>query len=775
MAERLTLCGLEVEEIETFESVKGGLKGLVVGHVISAQQHPNADRLRVCKVEIGNNEPLQIVCGASNVAEGQKVAVALVGTTLYPNAGEPITLSKSKIRGEVSEGMICAEDEMGIGESHAGILVLDPQLAPGTPISEVFNIESDAILTIGLTANRADAASHFGVARDVAALTGKKAILPVVAPILDQKNPVSLHLPEPERCGRYIGILIQDVNVGPSPDWLKNRLLSIGARPINVVVDVTNYVLHETGQPLHAFDADSIKGNKIEVKTFDKDFTFTTLDNQERKMLANIDLMICDAERPLAIAGVMGGANSAITEQSKNILLESAWFGSAGIRKTSRRLGLISDASYRFERGVDPNITEYAAKRATQLLLELCGGKASALVESHPKKIHPHTLSFDVKRANKIMGRDFSVDEIKSILESLEIEVKEKEKGILELSIPPYRVDVTRPQDVMEEILRIFGQNNIHTDGQNRFRTGQDYITPKWELKRSLAERLAGAGWREIVVNSLVNRSWQSDNTANLINNLSEDMAVLRNEMLIPVMEIIAHNHNRKQTDLRLFEFGKQYQKVNGKFTEKEMLALYLTGNQSRPNWLDKQKESSFFDLSGRLETIEAWLGIKLDWSEIENHPWLEYGMQATLNGKVVGYMGAAKTDILLKNEVKTAVFYAAMDWNALSKVALGVKVKFSEVPKFPSIQRDISMIVPESVKYGIIREAIIKVSPKLIREVGIRDVYKGDTIEKGQKSYLINLILLDPDKTLTDEVADKAMNRVYQVLEAIPGLLLRK
>lgn len=777
LADRLTMGGLEVEGQEKFETVPGGLEGIVVGEVLTCIPHPNADKLRICEVNIGEDEPSTIVCGAPNVAAGQKVVVATVGSMLYPNEGEPFKIKKAKIRGQLSMGMICAEDELGLGESHDGIIVLPADNIPGTSAAQVYDLETDTILEIGLTPNRVDASSHYGVCRDIAALQGNKAALPEVPAIDAQtENPISIELPEPERCARYVGTFIQGVKVAPSPEWLQLRLRSIGLRPINNIVDITNFVLHELGQPLHAFDADRIRGNKIVVKTLTDDIKFTTLDDTERIIRKGQDLMICDGEGPVAVAGVMGGQNSEVDENTVNVYLESAYFEPSGVRRTASHLSIKTDASYRFERGVDPNITDFAARRATALILELAGGKASAIDDVQRARFAPFEINFDLKAANRLMGFEFTEKEVSDILTSLEIQVQDSGKpGILQLQVPQYRVDVRRPQDVMEEILRIYGYNNVPLPKHNKLALNLTKELDTFALRQKYFDTLAGLGFHEIITCPLVPATAATPQTANLINNLSEDMAVLREEMLQTALDSVEHNHRHKNFDLKMVESGKTYHRGEEGYSEKEWVLLMLTGNTTPANWNTKSKKTTFFTLSQEIDRLQALFGVKGEVQELENSPEFAYGLQLKRGEKVIAKFGQIAPNQLKAREVKGDVYAALIDWEQVIKSYRKHAVKFTPLPKFPSTSRDISMLVPDAVTFAGIQKVVKSANPKLIREVSIMDVYKGDRIEAGKKSYLISLTIQDDNKTLVDKTVDKLMDRVFGKLENDLAVEIRK
>lgn len=782
MADRLTMGGLEVEGQESYEFVPGGLKGVVVGEVKTCEKHPNADKLRVCTVDVGQDELLHIVCGAPNVAAGQKVPVGLVGTTLYPIEGEPFTLKKSKIRGELSQGMICAEDELGLGTGHDGIMVLDANLHPGTPAAEVFNLENDIVLEIGLTPNRVDAASHFGTARDLAALLrkeGKKAQLPEI-PAIDAAtavaNPIAVELPEPERCPRYAGIYIEGVTIGESPEWMQHRLKAIGLRPINNIVDITNFVLHELGTPLHAFDADKIRGQKIVVRTLAENSKFKTLDDTEREIRAGQDLMICDGEGPVAVAGVMGGLDSEVTDTTTNVFLEAAYFTPRGIRQTASHLGLKTDASFRFERGADPNMPLNGALRAVALILEIAGGKASLPLDVGQTEFPSHHVAFDLNRANVLMGYDFPKEEVVGILEALEMVVTPGESDhLVDVAIPAYRVDVTRPQDVMEDILRIYGYNNVPLPSHTTLSLNLEQDLDENAVRQRYFNSLAANGFSEIVTNPLIPATFAKETTANLINNLSEEMAVLRDNMLYTGLQVIAYNQNRKNTDLRLVEFGKTYGGNGETYHETAWIALYLTGNSRPAHWSGKAQASTFFTLAREIEYLQSWFGFSAQTREFEGDAEMDYGLELVRGERVIARYGKVADTLAAKHDIKQDVFFAQINWAEVIRQYKKGKVNFQALPKFPSLRRDISMIVPEQVSFAAIEAAIRSCNPKLIRDIDITDVYKGPNIGEGKKSYLVNVRMMDEKKTLNDKAADKLMNRIFGKLENEMSLEIRK
>ncbi|MCB9233566.1 MAG: phenylalanine--tRNA ligase subunit beta [Bacteroidia bacterium] len=778
LAYQLTMTGLEVESTEKYETIPGGLEGVVVGHVKTVIPHPDADRLRVTTVDVGGEEDLQIVCGAPNVAVGQKVPVGLVGTTLFPSEGESFTLKKSKIRGVESLGMICAEDELGLGKGHDGIMVLAADLQPGTPVSKVFNLESDYIFEVGLTPNRADGASHYGASRDISALLRKKSSLPKIefaGGTPAEANPFTIELPEPDKCPRYAGIYISGVKVAESPDWLKHRLKSIGLRPKNNVVDITNFVLHELGQPLHAFDAANLTNRKIVVKTLTSDQKFTTLDEQERNLRAGQDLMICDGDKPVAIAGIMGGLGSSVTDQTTNIFLESAYFDPTTIRKTAKYLGMKTDASYRFERGVDPNMVLTAGLRAAALIQELAGGTVSVAIDQGQQNFPPFEVEYDIAYGNRIMGHEFTRGQIIELLNAVDIEVAAENGNLLQLRVPQFRVDVQRPQDVMEEILRIFGFNSVPIPRETKFSFGSDFRTKDVALQQKYYDYLAGSGWREIMTNSLTQARYANDRTVNLINSLSEEMAVMRDNLLISGLEVIEYNHNRKNFNLRLFDPGKIYWQENGKYREKEQVALFITGNSNEDHWRSKPVKTDFFALTSEMERLQNWFGFQGNTVELDDPENFDYGLALMKGNTPVAWYGRAASRHLKGRNIRGEVFYAIIDWNPLLEHWAKQKIRFVEPPKFPSSERDISMIVPDSQNYLAIRNAIQGANPKIIKAVNLTDVYKGDSIGEGRKSYLVNVVLRDDSQTLTDQKADKIMERVFGILEGEMGVEIRK
>ena len=783
----LTDLGLEVEGISNFESVKGSLEGVVVGHVLSCDKHPNADRLKITKVDIGTENPVQIVCGAPNVAEGQKVPVATVGTTLYTKEGESWQIKKGKIRGEESHGMICAEDELGLGDSHEGILILSEALSPGTPCHKVFEIEHDQVFEIGLTPNRADAMSHFGVARDLkAGLEQKEIQKELLTPstsnfsIDNRSLKIDVEVENNSLAPRYCGLTISNIIVQESPDWLKNRLKAIGLSPINNVVDATNYVLHELGQPLHAFDAAKIKGGEIVVKTLPSGTRFTTLDGVERE-LHNEDLIICDSEKPMCIAGVFGGIHSGVTEHTSSIFLESAYFDPISIRKTAKRHGLNTDASFRFERGIDIELTEYALKRAAVLIREIAGGEISSeVVDLFSKKPNERQVFLTFDKINSLIGQEIPRDTIKSILSSLEIKVNNVTESGLGLTIPFYRVDVEREVDVIEEILRVFGYNNIDFKSKLNASIAGISRSASHNIQDIVGEMLAAQGFYEIMTNSLVAKDTMdflssNQDTIDILNPLSSDLSVMRTSMLPSGLATIAHNNNRQQTHLKLFEFGTTYHKTEQGQKESGHLSIFISGNRQRDNWLVANKPTDFFYLKGLVETILNRLGL----SETKTKPLAEHtifteGQSIYSGGKILCSYGVVDKSILRKMEVKNNVYFADFDWDVILDILGNDNVTYREIPKFPEVTRDFALLLDEDVKFQQIVDIAWNTEKKLLKHVNLFDVYLGENLPEGKKSYAVSYTLQDENKTLTDKQIDKIMTKLKVNYEERLGATLR-
>jgi len=786
-AEMLTDLGLEVEGITVFESVPGGLEGIVVGEVLECIQHPNADRLKLCKVDIGVNNPVSIVCGAPNVAAGQKVPVATVGTTLYGADGAPWKIKKGKIRGEESHGMICAEDEIGLGDSHEGIMVLQTEAPNGTPCSAVFEIEKDKVFEIGLTPNRADAMSHFGVARDLrAGLRQLKINTELRTPSVSSFNidnrslRIDVSVEDNQRAPRYCGITLTNLIVQPSPDWLKNRLRAIGLSPINNVVDATNYVLHELGQPLHAFDADRIFGNKVVVKTVEAGTRFMTLDGEER-ILHEEDLMICDGEKPMCIAGIFGGINTGVTEDTKSIFLESAYFDPVSIRKTAKRHGLNTDASFRFERGIDIQNVEYALVRAAILIRELAGGDISSdIVDLYPNKKENQSVFLTFEKINSLIGHEIPRDSIKSILASLDIQVKSVTESGLGLVIPFYRVDVQREVDVIEEILRVYGYNNV----PDKEKLTASIVTPPslepHVLESAIGQQLSHNGFYEILTNSLTNPEYlkylkkPSGEGVSLLNPLSSDLSGMRADMLFGGLETVAHNLNRRQSDLKLYEFGKIYRNEGTSRIEEDRLSLLVSGRSHSEHWTGEAAPLGFFYLKGMVCQLLERVGFD-SWEEAPlEDPRFSEALQCKEAGTTIATFGLVHPEILRGFDIKQPVLYGDLHWPVLLKKAAGHKFTYREIPKFPEVKRDFALMLDQHVSYRQIHDLAFKTETKLLREVQLFDVYTGDKLPPGKKSYAVSFCLLNPDKTLTDKQIDAAMKRLQSRFEKDLGAELR-
>lgn len=793
----LTSIGLEVESLEKVEAVKGGLQGVIIGEVLTCHKHPDADKLSVTTVNIGQPEPLNIVCGAPNVAAGQKVAVATVGTTLYFNDNE-LTLKKTKIRGQLSEGMICAEDELGLGTDHHGIMVLNPDAKIGTPAAEYFKLDDDYQLEIGLTPNRIDAASHFGVARDLAAYlnlsNSTKANKPSVENFTVDNN--SLQIPvevtNTEACPRYSGITISNVKVGPSPEWLQKRLRSIGQSPINNVVDVTNFILHEIGQPLHAFDADKIEGKKVVVGTLEHDTQFTTLDEVERK-LSSEDLMICSTTEGMCIAGVFGGNKSGVTESTKNIFLESACFNPVWIRKTAKRHGLSTDASFRYERGADPNITVWALKRAAMLIKEVAGGQISSdIVDVYPSPVNNYKVELSIDRTNKLIGKQIPLNTIKQILSSLDIIIEAEEADTLRLSIPPYRVDVQREADVVEEILRIYGYNNVETSQKVNSTLAHSIRPDKHRVIKLISDSLSGTGMNEIMCNSLTKLAYYQKlttypicNSVEIINPLSTDLNGLRQTLLFGGLESIIYNSNRKKSNLKLYEWGNCYffdkSKENFEialkaYNEEFRLAMWFTGHNTEESWTKKQEETTFYHLKAVVISIFEKLGIKTDSLAFADTPsdMFEYGLNITINNKTLGYFGLVSKKICKEFDIKQEVFFAELGWDAIFNLAKKNKVQFTEISKYPEVRRDLALLLDSNITFAQVKEVAQKTERKLIKSINLFDVYQGANLGEGKKSYAVSFILQDNEKTLTDKQIDKTMQNLIFALNRDLGAQVR-
>ena len=779
-AKVLTDTGLEVEGIQEIESIKGGLKGLVIGNVLTCEQHPNADRLRKTTVTIGN-ETLEIVCGAPNIAAGQNVVVATVGTILYDDKGESFKIKKGKIRGEVSLGMICGSDEIGMGGAHDGIMVLDENAKPGTPASEYFKLESDTVFEIGLTPNRSDAMGHMGVALDLrAGLAAQGVSLDLCKPSVEAfavdntDLSIDVSVEDNELCPRYAGLTISGLTIEESPEWLRRRLEALGLAPINNVVDITNYVLHETGNPLHAFDAAKIKGNKIVVKTVAKDTKFTTLDDKERKLDAS-DLMICNNQEPMCIAGVFGGADSGVSETTTSIFLEAAFFNPVSVRKTAKRHALNTDASFRFERTVNPNTVIWALKRAALLLKEIAGGVISSeITDIYPTPIENFVVDFSYDKCDRLIGEAINRDTIKSILANLEIEILEENTEGLKLSVPPYRADVQREVDVIEEVLRIYGYNNIGMTGRINASLS---IAPKpdaHKIQERVSDLLSSNGFHESMCNSLTKASYtdgidalKKDSQVILLNPLSQDLNAMRQTLMFGGLEGLAYNINRKVSDVFLYEFGKTYNRFGDEFVEERRLALWMTGKKQEESWNAKSDKVDFFHLKGLVEKILQKLGLNQGVSLSQTQTdLLSEAVVYKIRKKKVVELGMVRKSILKNFGIKQEVFYADLNWDAIMEMLKNQKTSYKEVSKFPAVRRDLALLLDEKVAFTELEAIALRTDKHLLKEVKLFDVYQGDKLPEGKKSYALSFVFRDEEKTLTDKVVDKVILKIFKSLE---------
>jgi len=784
----LTDLGLEIEGIDTYQSVKGGLEGIVVGQVLTCEQHSNADKLKVTTVNIGTDEPIQIVCGAPNVAAGQKVPVATIGTTLYTEEGEAWTIKKGKIRGEASHGMICAEDELGLGKSHDGIMVLDADLQPGTLVAEIFEIENDQVFEIGLTPNRADAMSHFGTARDLkAGLLQKDINSELITPSVSSFHvdnrtlKIDIDVENYDLAPRYCGLTISGIKVAESPKWLQNRLKAIGLTPKNNIVDATNYVLHELGQPLHAFDTNKITGHKVIVKTLPKGTKFTTLDDVERELHED-DLMICDAEKPMCIAGVFGGAHSGVSEHTTSIFLESAYFNPVSVRKTAKRHALNTDASFRFERGIDPNITGYALKRAALLIQEIAGGEiTSDLLDFYPKKIEDFQVRLSFDNAKKLIGEEIPKETIKSILTSLDIKVNNVTETGLGLTVPAYRNDVQREADIIEEILRVYGYNNIKTNEKLNASISNSSKFEDYKLQNIIGNQLAGQGFFEILSNSLTTPNYitlseqlKAEHNIEMLNPLSNDLSVMRQSILFSGLEAVSHNINRKRHDLKLFEFGKTYHNYNDTREEHKHLGVFVTGNKTAERWNATTHKSDFFYLKGTITTILERLGItRFKTAPIKNDIFSEGVVFALGKTKLVEF-GIVKKSILKHFGISQNVLFADFNWDNVIEMAKHNTIKFKAIAKYPEVRRDFALLLDDTVTFEQINTIAKQTEKQLLKAVDLFDVYQGENLPKGKKSYAVSFTIQDEHKTLTDKQVDKIMNKLQNNFEKQLGAELR-
>jgi len=775
MSTILTDCGLEVEGFEEIQTIKGGLEGLVIGEVLTKEKHPDADRLNCTTVNVGLEEPLSIVCGAPNVDVGQKVVVATVGTTLY-DGDSSFKIKKSKIRGQLSQGMICAEDEIGLGKGHDGIMVLPADVAVGTLAKTYFKVENDVSIEIGLTPNRADATGHIGVARDVAAVVGMHKEINLIKPsVADFKvdntdKTIAVEVENTDLCPRYSSLTISGITVKESPDWLKNRLLSIGLTPINNIVDVTNFVLHETGQPMHAFDAAKIAGDKVIVKTVADKTKFTTLDDTERE-LSDKDLMICNASEGMCIAGVFGGADSGVSDKTTSIFLESAYFNPVSVRKTAKRHALNTDASFRFERGADVNNTIYALKRAALLIKEVAGGEVSSEIgDVYPTKIENFTIDFSYANCARLIGEEVDQDILKKILIDLEIVILEETNEGLKLSVPPFKADVQREVDIIEEVLRVYGYNTIKLPNKLQSSLSYRQKPDKEKVTNIIAETLIANGFNEFLSNSLTKESYyetSKDQLVYLSNPLSSELGVLRQSLLFNGLETIAYNQNRKSADLKLFEFGKTYFKKETKFKETNHLSLLLTGKFQNENWNTNSDNVNFYQLKGTVDALINRFGLaKMKMiSEPTDANNLAYGLKYTVNNLELVQFGEVDAATQKQFGINNTVFYAIFNYDNLVKLTGMNRVVFKEVSKFPTVRRDLALLVNQSVSYAEIKSVAEQQERKMLKGINLFDVYEGKNIAEGKKSYAVSFVFQDDNKTLTDKVIDKTMDKIVNAL----------
>lgn len=800
LADALTSIGLEVGGVEEIQTIKGGLEGLVIGEVLTCEPHPNSDHMHVTTVNLGSGEPVQIVCGAPNVAAGQKVVVATIGTKLY-DGDDCFTIKKSKLRGIESCGMICAEDEIGIGTDHSGIIVLPADAVVGTPAKDYYNIKSDYVIEVDITPNRADACSHYGVARDLYAYLVQRGIpTQLHKPSVDDFKvdnhdlDIDVKIENAEACPRYAGITVKGVTVKESPDWLQDKLRVIGLRPINNIVDITNFILFAYGHPMHCFDADKIKGNEVIVKTMPEGTPFVTLDGVERK-LSERDLMICNAEEPMCIGGVFGGLESGTTESTKNVFLESAYFHPTWIRKTARRHGLNTDASFRYERGIDPNNTIYILKLAAMMVKELAGGEISSEIKNVScKDFPPFRVELAYQRVNELIGKEIPAETVKSIVKSLEmVIVDENEKGIT-LDVPQYRVDVQRDCDVIEDILRIYGYNNVEIPTTLKSSLVAETETDKSnKLQNLIAEQLVGAGFSEILNNSLTKAtyydelaSYPAENLVRLMNPLSSDLNVMRETLLFGGLETIARNANHKNPDLKLFEYGNCYyyreekrseEKALAPYSESYHLALWLTGKDKQGSWIHADEENNAFMLKAYVENILARVGLHMRNLVVENMNadiFASAIVIKTQGGKRLAIIGSVTRKILKLFDIDNAVYFADINWIEVMRSIRSQKVSFKELPKFPAVRRDLALLVDKSIQFAQIEKIAYDTDRKLIKNVNLFDVYEGKHLEPGKKSYAVSFTLQDESQTLNDKVIEKVMSKLVKNLEDKAGARLR-
>jgi phenylalanyl-tRNA synthetase beta chain len=798
-AKTLTSIGLENGPFEEVETIKGGLDGLFIGEVLTCTEHPDSDHLHLTTVSVGQEEPLKIVCGAPNVAAGQKVVVAVVGTKLY-DGDESFVIKKSKIRGQESFGMLCAEDEIGIGTSHEGIIVLPADAPVGMPAKTYYGISSEFVLEVDITPNRVDASSHYGVARDLAAFLKQS------DPSIELKKPsvdsfksdnndfeVKVIVDNKEACPRYAGVTVSGIRVAESPKWLQDRLRLIGVRPINNVVDITNYLLHETGQPLHAFDGDKIKGNEIHVRTAPEGTVFRTLDEVDRTLSAN-DLMICNIDEAMCIGGVFGGVDSGVSESTTKIFLESAYFHPVWIRKTARRHGLNTDASFRFERGADPNNTVYVLKRAALMVKELCGGTISSeIVDVYPEPIQDFQVRLSLKKTNALIGKELEPAQVKSILYALEIEILSEDGDLLDLRVPAYRVDVQRDVDIIEDILRIYGYNNVEFSRSLKSNISYSEKPDSHKLQNLLADQLTAVGFNEILNNSLTSSAYYTDltsfpaeQTVTMLNPLSSDLNGMRQTLLFGGLESIAYNRNRRKQDLKFYEFGNCYhfnaenrteENRLSPYSEEYHLGLWLTGNKSSQTWLHAEEKTTFYELKAYVENILARMGVERNVLVVEESTddlFAKNLVFSTRGGKLLAKLGSIQAGLLHKFDIDTDVFYADIIWKTLLDLTKKVKVSYSEIPKYPEVRRDLALLLDKTVRFADVERIAYATERKLLRNVSLFDVYEGKNLPAGKKSYAVSFTLQDETQTLNDKLIEGIMNKLIKNFETQLGASLR-
>ena len=782
----LTDCGLEVESIHEYVSVRGGLKGLLVGEVLLKAKHPNADKLNLAQVDIGDKEPLNIVCGAPNLEQGQMVVVAPVGTEIFPVSGDSFKIKETKIRGELSQGMICAEDEIGLGNEHDGIMVLDSKAKKGMPAKDYFEVYQDTIIDIGLTPNRIDGASHMGVARDlVAALSiqnpefSSKMKRPSVDAFKTDNNslPIQINVVDTKSCPRYSGLSISGIKVKSSPEWLKNKLTAIGLGPINNIVDITNYVLHETGQPMHAFDAKEIKGNKIIVQTAKKGEGFKTLD-EETRTLSNEDLMVCNAEESMCLAGVLGGLKSGVSNDTTEVFLESAHFDPTSIRKSAKRHSIHTDSSFRFERGADPNMTIYSLKRAACLIKEIAGGEISSeIIDVYPKEIENFTVEFSLQNCDRLIGQKIERKTIRRILELLDMQILSEKGEVYSLSIPPYRYDVNREADVIEEVLRIYGYNQVLMPSSARFAMIPN-AKKQDDSKNNVASALVGAGFVEIMTNSITKSGYYLDKNPliKILNPLNSELDVMRGSMLFGGLEAILRNQNHQRSNLKFFEFGSTYSVENGSnYCEMDWLSVFVVGEQNKESWNTENNKTDIFQLKGILSFIVSRLGIeKPGINQIEFDSEYLIGQEWEILKKKVISFGQVRPAVLKKIGIKTNVFYAEVNWGMVIEILRIKNTKHRSLPRYPEVRRDMALLLDENKKYIEIEKLAKKTEKRLIKAINLFDVYQGEKLPEGKKSYAVSFIFQDENKTLQDVEIDSVMKKLTKVFTFELGAEIR-